>query len=143
MIRDRSIVVGQGTSSEEAKSDLREHYTNADGDMYCQACHAILPFKVRGKWYFEAIQFVGNRYRSHRQNTLALCPLCAAKYRYKRETADEAMLHALSEIVVEAGSVRIELSVLIDGDVIRLWFTGKHALDLQSAMAVAGEERGS
>jgi len=143
MIRDRSIVVGQGTSSEEAKSYLREHYTNADGDMYCQACHAILPFKVRGKWYFEAIQFVGNRYRSHRQNTLALCPLCAAKYRYKRETADEAMLHALSEIVVEAGSVRIELSVLIDGDVIRLWFTGKHALDLQSAMAVAGEERGS
>lgn len=142
-IRDRSVVVGQGPSSEEAKSYLRELYTNLDGDMHCQACHAILPFKVRGEWYFEAIQFVGNRNRIHRQNALALCPLCAAKYRYKRETADEGILQTLSKMVIEAGAGRIELPVLINGDVIRLWFTGKHALDLQAAMAVAGEERGS
>lgn len=142
LIRDRSVVVGQGTSSEEARSYLRELYTNSNGDMHCQACHAILPFKVKGDWYFEAIQFVGNRKRTHRQNTLALCPLCAARYRYKRETADEALLHALSKMVIAAGTGRIELAVLIDGDVIRLWFIGKHALDLQAAMAVAGEERG-
>lgn len=142
-IRDRSVVVGQGPSSEEAKSYLREQYTNPNGDMHCQACHAILPFKVRGEWYFEAIQFVGNRNRTHRQNTLALCPLCAAKYRYKRETADEAMLHALSKIVIAAGIGKIELPLLVDGNVVRLWFTSKHALDLQVALAVAGEERGS
>lgn len=141
-IRDRSVVVGQGPSSEEAKSYLRELYTNLDGDMHCQACHSILPFKVRGEWYFEAIQFVGNRNRTHRQNALAMCPLCAAKYRHKRETADEAMLQVLSKMVIEAGAGKVEFPVLIDGNVIRLWLTGKHALDLQAAMAVAGEERG-
>jgi hypothetical protein len=141
-IRDRSVVVGQGPSAEEAKDYLRALYTNADGNMHCQACHFVLPFKIKGEWYFEAIQYVGNRNRTHRQNALALCPLCAAKYRYKRDTTDEAMLNALSALEIEAGAGRIELSALVDGEVVRLWFTGKHALDLQAAMAVAGEERG-
>ena len=71
-----------------------------------------------------------------------MCPLCAAKYRHKRETADEAMLQVLSKMVIEAGAGKVEFPVLINGNVIRLWLTGKHALDLQAAMAVAGEERG-
>lgn len=141
-IRDRSVVVGQGPSAEEAKTYLRGLYTNADGNMHCQACHFVLPFKIKGEWYFEAIQFIGSRNRTHRQNALALCPLCAAKYRYKRETTDGAMLNALSALEIAAGAGRIELSVLVNGEVVRLWFTGKHALDLQAAMAVAGEVRG-
>ena len=74
--------------------------------MYCQACHAILPFKVKGDWHFEAIQFIGNRNRTHRQNALALCPLCAAKYKYKLETSDEALLESLSTVSIEAGQGR-------------------------------------
>jgi hypothetical protein len=72
---------------------------------------------------------------------LALCPLCAAKYRYKRETTDEAMLTALSALEIEAGAGRIELLVLVNGEVVRLWFAGKHAVDLRSVMAAAGEQR--
>lgn len=142
-IRARSVVIGQGSTSEDARSYLREQYTNAGGDMYCQICQKILPFKVKGDWYFEAIQFVGNRNRVHRQNALALCPLCAATYRYKRETSDEAMQESLSALTIEAGQGAVELPVLINGQVGRLRLTGKHALDLQAALAVAGEERGS
>lgn len=140
-IRDRSVVVGQGTSSKEAKTYLREQYTNFAGDMYCQACHAILPFKVKGEWYFEAIQLVGSRNRTHPQNALALCPLCAATYRFKRETSEEALLESLAVLTIEAGQGIVELPILLNGQVVRLRLTGKHALDLQSAMAVAGEER--
>jgi hypothetical protein len=140
-IRDRSVVIGQGPSTEEAKAYLRGLYTNAEGNMHCQACHLILPFKIKGVWYFEAVRYVGNRNRTHRQNALALCPLCAAKYRYKRETTDEAMLTALSALEIEAGAGRIELLVLVNGEVVRLWFAGKHAVDLRSVMAAAGEQR--
>lgn len=140
-IRARSVVVGRGQASEEARAYLREHYTNAAGDMYCQACHDILPFKVKGNWYFEAIQFVGSRNRLHRQNALALCPLCAAKYRYARETSDKTLLESLSAVTVAVGQGSVELSVLLDGQIVRLRLTGKHAIDLQSAMAVAGDER--
>jgi hypothetical protein len=142
-IRSRRVVVGQTQSSEESKSYLREQYTNSGGEMYCQACHGILPFKLKGDWYFQAIQFVGGRKRVHRQNALAMCPLCAALYRHKRETTDEVLLESLSALDIEPGQGAIELPVLINGRVVRLRFTGKHGLDLQSAMAVAGEERGA
>lgn len=140
--RSRSVVVGQGPSSDDARAYLREQYTNPSGDMYCQACRSILPFKVKGDWYFEATQFVGNRNRTHRQNALALCPLCAATYKHKRETSDETLLESLSTMTVEAGQGAVELPVLLNGQVVRLRLTGKHALDLQSSMAVAGEARG-
>ena len=141
-IRPRSVVVGQGPSSQDARAYLREHYTNSAGDMYCQACQAILPFRVKGEWYFEATQFVGNRNRNHHCNALALCPLCAATYRYKRETSDDTLLEALAAATIEARQGALDLPVLLNGHVVRLRLTGKHALDLKSAMATAGEARG-
>jgi hypothetical protein len=141
-IRNRSVVVGQGALSEEAKAYLREQYTNAAGDMYCQACQQMLPFKLKGgEWYFQSTQFLSGRSRMHHQNALALCPLCAATYKHKKETSDAALLDLLSELEVEAGQGTVELPVLLNGVVVRLRLTGKHALDLQAAMAVAGEPR--
>lgn len=140
-VRPRSVVSGQGSAKAEAKAYLQEQYTNAAGDMYCQACHTILPFKVKGHWYFQAIDFVPQRERVHRQNSLALCPLCAATYRHKRETSNEAMIEALLDLKVEAGQGVAELPVLLNGSLVRIRFTGRHALDLQSALAVAGGER--
>lgn len=140
-IRSRSVVVGQSTASEDSKSYLREQYTNAGGDMYCQACHAILPFRVKGEWYFQAMQFVGSRKQVHRQNALAMCPLCAALYKHKRETTDEALVESLSVLKVEPGQMTVEIPTLVNGRVVRLRFTGKHALDLRSALEAAGEKR--
>ncbi|HTN99901.1 MAG TPA: hypothetical protein VL068_04430, partial [Microthrixaceae bacterium] len=140
-IRSRSVVVGQAQSSQESRSYLREQYTDGDGVMYCQACHEVLPFRVKGGWYFQATQFIGNRKRVHHQNALALCPLCAALYRHKRETTDPTVMLSLAALEVEKGDGTIEIPVLLNGQVARIRLTGKHALDIQAAMLAAGESR--
>ncbi|MEQ7845827.1 sacsin N-terminal ATP-binding-like domain-containing protein [Nocardioides kribbensis] len=140
-LRLRSVVTGQTQAAEEARSYLREQYTNDGGDMFCQACQQLMPFKVKGQWYFQAIQFVGGRKRVHRQNAVALCPLCAALYRHKRETSDDALMTELGAIDVEPGEGTVDLPVLLNGHVRRLRFTGKHAIDLQTVLDVAGDAR--
>lgn len=140
--RMRSVVVGQAQAREESRSYLRELYTTDEGQMFCQACHKGMPFKRSdGQWYFEAIPFVSGRKKAHRANALALCPLCAAFYMHKRAPKDGALLEALDSLEVVAGQGAVELAVLFDGRRTTLQFTGKHAIDLQTVLRVAGEER--
>jgi len=141
--RVRQIVRGRTQASEETRTYLKENYTNSDGVLICQSCHDAMPFKLKdGSWYFEAVQFVPRRKRVHKANALAMCPLCAAKYQYVRETKDDALVKDLLAIVVNAGDKRIELPVLIAGKRRTLRFTGTHTIDLQAALREAGEERG-
>lgn len=140
--RVRSVVVGQALAREESRSYLRELYTSAEGEMFCQACQKVMPFKRSdGEWYFEAIPFVGGRKKVHRVNALALCPLCAAFYVHKRAPNDGALLESLDSLKMVAGQGSVELAVLFDGRRTTLQFTGKHALDLRTVLRVAGEER--
>ena len=44
-----------------------------------------------------------------------MCPLCAAKYKYVRETKDNALIEDLLTTVVSAGDGSTELPVLIAG----------------------------
>lgn len=71
-----------------------------------------------------------------------MCPLCAAKYKYVRETKDNALIEDLLATVVSAGDGSIELPVLIAGKRRTLRLTGEHTIDLQAALRVAAEERG-
>ena len=110
----RQIVRGQTQTSEETRTYLKQNYTNSDGVLICQSCHDAMPFKLKdGSWYFEAVQFVPGRKRIHKANALAMCPLCAAKYKYVRETKDNALIEDLLAIVVSVagdGSVRVSRS---------------------------------
>jgi hypothetical protein len=138
----RQIVRGQTQTSEEIRTYLRQNYTNSDGALICQSCHYPMPFKLKdGSWYFEAVQFVPGRQRVHKANALAMCPLCAARYKYVRETKDNALIGDLLAIDVGAGEGSVELPVLIAGKRTTLRMTGKHAIDLQAALRVAGEKR--
>ena len=138
----RQVVRGQTQSAGETRTYLRENYTDSDERVRCQSCHNAMPFKLKdGSWYFEAVQFVPGRKRIHKANALALCPECAAKYKYVRDTKDTTLIDDLLEISVLAGEGSIELPVLIAGKRVALRFTGKHAIDLQAALRVAGEER--
>ena len=138
----RQIVQGQTQTSEETRTYLKQNYTNGEGLLICQSCHDVMPFKLRdGSWYFEAVQFVPRRKRIHKANALAMCPLCAAKYKHVRETNEAALIDGLLAIVVAAGDGMIELPVLIAGQRRTLRLTGKHTIDLQAALRVAGEER--
>jgi hypothetical protein len=139
--RERSVVRGKADVTEASRQYLSVEYTAEDGTMFCQACQNPLPFKVDGRWYFEAVRFVRKRARMHHQNTLALCPLCAALYTHTRETADESLVAILSEHVVHAESGRVVMPVVLNAKRVEIWFTGKHALDLWAALAAAGDER--
>jgi hypothetical protein len=141
-IRERSVVDGQAQASAESRAYLRAQYTTSAGEMHCQACRRPLPFKIKdGSWYFEAVRLVNARKQVHTANAIALCPLCAALYKYARGTKNEAILDELDSTTIDAGQGTVEIPVVLDGKRIKLGFTGKHAIDIKTALGVAGDER--
>lgn len=139
-IRERQVVLN-GDLKERARIYLRELYTDSNGDMWCQSCRSRMPFKVKGAWYFVAMQCVRVRRFQHPQNFLALCPLCAARYKHVRDTTDEALLVTIDSLRVDVDQKLVVLPVSIDGKRVELRLTGKHAIDLKAVLAVAGESR--
>ena len=100
--------------------------------MVCQICDRELPFKISGQYYFEAVQFVSDAQHDLHENRLALCPVCAAKYRHARSTALEDLRDdLLTQDVGDSGSISVD--VTLAGDARRIRFVGKHAIDLQAA----------
>lgn len=139
--RLRSVVNGQTQAAAESKAYLRAQYTSDAGEMFCQSCRKPLPFRVEGNWYFESVRFVSARQQVHTANALALCPLCAALYKYARETRNDELLEALANTDVIEGQGCFEIPLVLDGKSTSLRFTGQHAIDLQAALHVAGDER--
>ena len=77
-------LVSQRVSSEkiDAKIWLREEYKNEDEKIICQICKNEMPFKTRkGECYFEDVESFDDFDREIEQLHLALCPVCAAKYK--------------------------------------------------------------
>ena len=77
---------------------LRAQYTDDFDQLICQICKDEMPFKKRdGDYYFEAVEALSRDYfpKEHEVQFLALCPLCAAKYKefVKRDEEQEAKLH--------------------------------------------------
>ena len=78
-------------------------YTNADGQMVCQMCAWEMPFKHRNsdEYYFEAVQIADDLDKEYHALYLALCPLCAAKYRElvkRKGVASEAIAAFLDAV---------------------------------------------
>lgn len=71
-------------SDSEIKTEtyLRKNYTNSSGILICQICNNEMPFKTKdGQYYFEPVKISDNIKFEHHLLSLALCPLCAAKYK--------------------------------------------------------------
>jgi hypothetical protein len=69
---------------------LEDHYTNHLRQMVCQGCHGKMPFSLPdGSPYFEAAECLGSLGKEQAENHLALCPTCAAKWRYANPVTDE------------------------------------------------------
>lgn len=102
--KNRSVRTSRNNIDPEAW--LRSQYTNDSGQMFCQLCQEELgnvSFKKRnGEDYFESIEIFKNGKISveHEAQFLALCPLCAGKYKefikYNDEAA-EKLFNALKE----------------------------------------------
>jgi len=90
--RERSVRTTRG--SVDPAIWLRNQYTNEAGLMVCQICKEEMPFRKRdGEYYFEAVEALSKVYfsREHEAQFLALCPLCAARYREFVKLDEDAM----------------------------------------------------
>jgi hypothetical protein len=133
-MRERSVRTSKGDV--DATPYLSNHYTNADGQMVCQCCQKEMPFRKRdGKPYFEAVEAFGRDdiNREHAAQHLALCPLCAAKYKefVKR---DERAREALKESVLNAPPGQLAFDIALDIPA-RLRFTPRHLIDLHAVLS--------
>ena len=91
-LRERSDRTSRGAI--DPTQQLREQYTNEDGQMICQICEKEMPFKKRdGEYYFEAVEALSKDYlpKEHEVQFLALCPVCAARYKEFVKNDEDAM----------------------------------------------------
>ena len=125
-VRSRSVSEHRDAVKEEARTYLRERYTNNDDVMICQVCKAALPF-IRiddGNYYFEAVEFLPKLEKRHYQNYLALCPNHAAMYQHANGSTE-----AMTELFLDL--VGNELEVVLASEERMIYFTRTHIADLR------------
>jgi hypothetical protein len=113
---------------------LRNQYTNEDEQLVCQLCKEEMPFKKRnGEYYFESVEIFQDVEKELECLHLALCPLCAAKYKefVKRDSdASEQMRNA----ILELGTTSVAVSLGDEETCIR--FVETHFQDLKTVLNV-------
>ena len=130
--RDRSVRTSR--ESIDPVIWLRNQYTNDWGQMICQICKEEMPFRKRDEeYYFESVEIFDRDTfsKEHQALFLALCPVCAAKYKEFIKRDEDAMVglkHALTnssgfEIPIRLG----ELSSTVR-------FVEIHAYDLRTIL---------
>ena len=113
---------------------LREMYTNQEGTTVCQMCCKAMPFKLprTGEYYFEAVQIADNFSVEDHCLHLALCPLCAAKYKVLVKRDEDYLKEFIWAIEVAEGDV---VSVEMDGNSCAVRFVETHLLDVRTALS--------
>ena len=115
-VRERLLRISRGNI--DPKIWLREQYTNDDDRIFCQICRDEMPFRKRkdGKHYFMAVEILSKNYLSDKEREkqyLALCPLCAAKYKefikYSKTTPEQDKLK--NDILNSNNNREIEISL--------------------------------
>lgn len=111
---------------------LLELYTNSSGQMVCQICEEEMPFKKRdGQYYFEAVEALDTLSKELQPLYLALCPVCAAKYKefVKR---DDAAIQRVRAAIVAADAPLVLLQ--LGGEATTLRFVDSHFLDIRTVI---------
>ena len=109
--RDRSVRTTRGTV--DPILWLEKTYTNETLQMICQICKEEMPFKKRdGEYYFEAVEALSVDYftREHEAQFLALCPLCAARYK-EFVKKDENAMFTLKQFLISSDQTEIPLKL--------------------------------
>ena len=111
---------------------LRNQYTNESGQMVCQICKNAMPFKKRdGEYYFEAVEGLSRHhfFYEHEAQFLALCPLCAAKYK-EFVKSDEEVMELLKQQLVSA--VDFDVPLMLGDVTTSIRFVETHFHDLKA-----------
>jgi hypothetical protein len=133
---ERSIQKDITEVKAQAKAYLRPKYKNSAHELICQCCHEEMPFKLGEYHYFEAVQCVKGQEKRHFQNYLALCPTCAAMYKYARirEPDDTEIRRSLIEHNAPDDAPFVEIPVMLAGKQYSLHFVGTHWFDLKTVL---------
>ena len=112
--QERSVRTSRGDI--DPTISLRNWYTNDADQMICQICKEEMPFRKRdGEYYFEAVEALSQKYfnKEHEAQFLALCPLCAARYKefVKRDEDRMRELHAALKELTDSDEPEIVLTL--------------------------------
>jgi hypothetical protein len=128
--RWRSVRLGSPQVTAKRKAYLRLHY-NSDQIMTCQCCRQSMPFKLAdGSDYFEAVMCFPGHPRESDCNTLALCPVCAAKFQHANDTTEDELRQALLRADVSEPNVPLTMAKADAW----LYFTKRHFIDLKGLL---------
>lgn len=126
-VRERSVRTSNTESRATARSYLEDHYTTPLGDMVCQGCQQKMPFALPdGSPYFEASDLLNGMTTEHAETHLAMCPVCAAKWRYANPMTDPELR------LLIAAATSPEIDVTLAGESVRLRFTQVHLDDIRT-----------
>ena len=127
--RSRTVRTTEKDAKMLARPYLRDLYTNDAGDMICQACHDVMPFKTAdGAPYFEAPEVLGALSQELAENHLALCPTCCAKWHHANETPETALRGAIEL------SESPDIDIMLAGSPVKLRFVRVHFDDLRTIL---------
>lgn len=129
--RSRSVRVTG--SSVDAVEYLRSSYKNEDGQLICQICKDVMPFKKRnGEYYMEKVEVFTKEYltKEHHSHNLALCPLCSAKYNEYVKT-DTKQMDKIRDYLLNSAYQEIPISL---DEEATIKFVETHYNDLRDSM---------
>jgi hypothetical protein len=147
--RDRSVRVSKANM--EASVRLQQCYKDESGDMRCQMCQQMMPFRKKdGLFYFECVQIFRGMKKETADQYLALCPECAVVYdewiRLHPENAKNLRMQICAMTYNGEGAIQVSLPATGTHECLDaptsgrfLYFTGKHFLDLQTVLRKEGE----
>ena len=117
---------------------LRKQYTNEKNEMICQICRKVMPFKKRnGEYYFEAVEVFSSEFlkKEHEALFLALCPLCAARYKEYVKNDKKAM-KVLNQSINNTDESTVPLTI---GNInTSVTFVDSHWLDIKTILHELG-----
>jgi hypothetical protein len=129
-VKSRSVRTSE--PAQDPGTWLREAYTNSSGQMVCQICKEVMPFKKRdGQYYFESVESLDTLPQEHHALFLALCPVCAAKYKEFVRRDPAALERFQSALVAESQPI---IAVTLSGEDATVTFVDSHFLDLQTIL---------
>jgi hypothetical protein len=129
----RSVRISNCETRVSAKDRLRNDYTNSEDETVCQICEKVMPFKLQdGNYYFEAVECIPEQTKELEQNYLALCPVCAAKYRYVKQKDSETITKEILDI--DIGDLSPRVPIKLAGSDCSIRFVHKHLIDLRAAL---------
>lgn len=135
--RTRSVSVGREAVKAESDQYLRQQYTKADGDLICQICEDVLPFKLDdGTFYFETVELLSapDLQRRHYQNYICLCPNHAAMFQHVNRSKGKLKQSILCQTENKLGIVLAQQAVTI-------YLTRIHLADMQAIIRADELER--